>query len=294
MKILLLGSNGQLGWELQRTCPSNITLAPFDYPKIDFLSQTSIRRCIEKSQADCIINAAAYTAVDKAEQEKDTADRINNTAVREIAEICCYRKIRLIHISTDFVFNGQNYRPYLPQDRPDPISIYGETKLKGERAVQEILEEKATIIRTAWLYSSHGSNFVKSMLNFFGTKSELNIPELNIIDEQISTPTWANSLAHAVWKAVEQKLSGIHHFTDAGVASWYDFAIAIQEEALTLGLIQKDIPINPISASQYPTPARRPFYSVLDKRSLWQALNILDIKPVHWRVQLRAMLKELK
>lgn len=286
MKVLLLGANGQLGWELKRTCPQDIILTTCDYPKVDFLSTTSITTCIETAQPDWIINAAAYTAVDKAEEEKETADRINHTAVREIAGLCRQNNIRLIQISTDFVFNGKNHRPYLPQDTPDPISTYGKTKLKGEQAVLEIIKDNAPIIRTAWLYSSHGANFVKSMLNFFETK-----PELNIIDEQIGTPTWANGLAHAIWKAMDKNLTGIHHFTDAGIASWYDFATAIQEEALSLNLIQKEIPINPIPASRYPTPAERPFYSVLDKTSLWQTL---DLKPVHWRKQLRSMLKELK
>ena len=286
MKVLLLGANGQLGWELKRTCPQDIILTTCDYPKVDFLSTTSITTCIETARPDWIINAAAYTAVDKAEEEKETAERINHTAVREIAGLCRQNNIRLIQISTDFVFNGKAHRPYLPQDTPDPISTYGKTKLKGEQAVLEILKDDAAIIRTAWLYSSHGANFVKSMLNFFETK-----PELNIIDEQIGTPTWANGLAHAVWKAMDKNLTGIHHFTDAGIASWYDFATAIQEEALSLNLTQKEIPINPIPASQYPTPAERPFYSVLDKTSLWQTL---DLKPVHWRKQLRSMLKELK
>lgn len=286
MKVLLLGANGQLGWELKRTCPQDIILTTCDYPKVDFLSTTSITTCIETAQPDWIINAAAYTAVDKAEEEKETAERINHTAVREIAGLCRQNNIRLIQISTDFVFNGKAHRPYLPQDNPDPISTYGKTKLKGEQAALEILKDDAAIIRTAWLYSSHGANFVKSILNFFETK-----PELNIIDEQIGTPTWANGLAHAVWKAMDKNLTGIHHFTDAGIASWYDFATAIQEEASSLNLIQEEIPINPIPASQYPTPAERPFYSVLDKTSLWQTL---DLKPVHWRKQLRSMLKELK
>lgn len=286
MKVLLLGANGQLGWELKRTCPQDIILTTCDYPKVDFLSTTSITTCIETAQPDWIINAAAYTAVDKAEEEKETAERINHTAVREIAGLCRQNNIRLIQISTDFVFNGKAHRPYLPQDNPDPISTYGKTKLKGEQAALEILKDDAAIIRTAWLYSSHGANFVKSMLNFFETK-----PELNIIDEQIGTPTWANGLAHVVWKAMDKNLTGIHHFTDAGIASWYDFATAIQEEALSLNLTQKEIPINPIPASQYPTPAERPLYSVLDKTSLWQTLGLI---PAHWRKQLRSMLKELK
>ena len=286
MKIMLFGANGQLGWELGRTCPEGINLFAYDYPEIDLMDSDRIAAFIRNNHPDVLINAAAYTAVDKAEQEQEAADRLNHGAVRQISDICSAEKIHLVHISTDFIFNGMNYKPYLPQDKPDPVSIYGATKLKGELAVREILDNDATILRTAWLYSAHGSNFVKSMLKFMETK-----PELNVIDEQIGTPTWANGLATAIWSAIDKKLTGTHHFTDAGVASWYDFAIAIQEEALNLNLIQKEIPINPIPASQYPTPAERPFYSVLDKISLWQAL---DIKPIHWRKQLRSMLKELK
>ncbi|MBU1695724.1 MAG: dTDP-4-dehydrorhamnose reductase [Proteobacteria bacterium] len=286
MKVLLLGSNGQLGWELTRTCPKNITLTSCDYPKVDFCSTNSISQCINAARPDFIINAAAYTPVDKAEQEKDLAYRINHQAVIEIAELCRQNRISLTHISTDFVFNGQNFKPYQPDDTPDPESVYGKSKLKGEQAVYKILDDKALIIRTAWLYSSHGNNFVKTMLRLMKEK-----PSLNVIDEQIGTPTWAHGLARAIWTALVKKLLGTFHWTDAGVASWYDFAIAIQEEGLKTGLLDKSIPILPVETLQYPTPAKRPMYSVLDKTSFWQAT---DIKPVHWRVQLRSMLKELK
>ena len=285
MKVLLLGSNGQLGWELTRTCPKNITLTTCDYPKIDFCSTNSINQCIKVTQPDCIINAAAYTLVDKAEQEKDLAYRINHHAVLEIAELCRKNTISLIHISTDFIFNGQNFKPYQPDDTPDPKSVYGKSKLKGEQAIRKVFGDHSLIIRTAWLYSSHGNNFVKTMLNLMKAK-----PSLNIIDEQIGTPTWGFGLAKGIWTALEKNILGTFHWTDAGVASWYDFAMAIQEEGIKAGLLDKSIPILPIPAHQYPTPAIRPMYSVLDKTSFWRAI---DIKPVHWRVQLRSMLKEL-
>jgi dTDP-4-dehydrorhamnose reductase len=285
MNILLLGSNGQLGWELTRTQPDNITLTTCDSPKIDFCSTSSIKQCINSIKPDCIINAAAYTDVDKAEQEKDLAYRINHKAVLEIAELCRQNNIFLIHISTDFIFNGQNFKPYQPDDIPDPESIYGKSKLEGELAVRKIMGNTALIIRTAWLYSAHGSNFVKTMLKLMKEKQRL-----NVIDEQIGTPTWANGLALAIWNALEKKLTGTFHWTDAGVASWYDFAIAIQEEAQALGLLDNLIPIYPVPSSAFPTPAKRPLYSVLDKSSFWETLKI---KPMHWRTQLRSMLKEL-
>ncbi len=285
MKVLLLGSNGQLGWELQRTRPNHITLTTYDYPKVDFGSTDSISQCISLTRPDCIINTAAYTAVDKAEQEKDLAYRINHQAVLEIAEQCRQNIISMVHISTDFIFNGQNFKPYQPDDIPDPISVYGKSKLKGEQAVRKIMGERAVIIRTAWLYSSHGNNFVKTMLKLMKEQ-----PSLNVIDEQIGTPTWAYGLAQTIWTALEKNIRGTFHWTDAGVASWYDFAMAIQEEGLKAGLLDKSIPILPVPSHQFPTPAKRPMYSVLDKTSFWQALKT---KPVHWRSQLRSMLKEV-
>jgi dTDP-4-dehydrorhamnose reductase len=284
MKILLLGSNGQLGWELQRTCPDHVRLVNCDQPKIDFCSSGSIQDCIQTTRPDVLINAAAYTAVDPAEKNEETADRINHGAVAEMAGLCRQHDIHMVHISTDFVFNGRHYRPYHPDDIPDPISVYGKSKLKGEEAILHILKDQALIIRTAWLYSSHGNNFVKTMLKLMTEKQSL-----NIIDEQIGTPTWAHGLAQAIWTALDKTLKGVFHWTDAGVASWYDFAMAIQEEGIHTGIFKQAIPIYPIPAQLYPTPAERPFYGVLDKTSFWRALNI---KPVHWRVQLRSMLKE--
>jgi len=285
VKVLLFGSNGQLGWELQRTRPDNIILTTCNFPKVDFNSTSSICNCINLIKPDCIINTAAYTAVDKAEQEKDLAYRINYQAVLEIAEVCKNNKISLVHISTDFVFNGRNFKPYKPNDMPDPESVYGKSKLKGEQAVLKTLGKKALIIRTAWLYSSHGNNFVKTMLKLMKEKASL-----NVIDEQIGSPTWANGLALAIWTAIAKEIVGIYHWTDAGVGSWYDFALAIQEEGLNTGLLVNPIPILPVRTEQFPTPAKRPMYSVLEKTSFWQALST---EPVHWRVQLKLMLKEL-
>lgn len=283
MKVLLLGSNGQLGWELVRTCPEKIILTVCDFPRIDLCSADSIQKCISASQPDWIINAAAYTAVDKAEQEKDLAYRINHLAVREIAEYCRNHSISMVHISTDFIFNGETHRPYQVDDTPDPKSVYGRSKLKGEQAVRSILGDNALIIRTAWLYSSHGHNFVKTMLKLMKERSSL-----TVIDEQIGTPTWGFGLAHAIWTALEKKVTGTFHWTDAGVASWYDFAMAIQEDGMRAGILDTAIPILPVPMTQYPTPAKRPLYSVLDKTSFWQALNVT---PVHWRVQLRLFLE---
>ncbi|MCK5543004.1 MAG: dTDP-4-dehydrorhamnose reductase [Desulfobacterales bacterium] len=285
MKVLITGVHGQLGWELTRTCPSNITFFGADYPKIDLCDRSTINKWINTTHPDCIINAAAYTDVDKAEKEKSKALQVNHKGVENLALEAKQAKIRLAHISTDFVFNGEQSRPYSPDDKPCPESVYGKSKLEGELAVKEILIHKALIIRTAWLYSSHGNNFVKNMLNLMKGPNSI-----NVIDEQIGTPTWAYGLANAVWIAVRKELTGTFHYTDAGVASWYDFAVAIQEEGLSAGILTRANPIHPVSTSKFPTPAKRPMYSVLDKQSMWQATGIT---PEHWRVNLRSMLREL-
>jgi dTDP-4-dehydrorhamnose reductase len=284
MKVLLIGANGQLGWELQQTCPDRIILTSCDLPKVDLCRTDSLTQCISATTPDCIINAAAYTAVDKAEQEPELADRINHLAVQDMADLCSRHQIRLIHISTDFVFSGRHFKPYLPDDTTGPESVYGRTKLAGEEAVRRTLDN-ALIIRTAWLYSAHGNNFVKTMLTLMKEKTHL-----RVIEDQIGTPTWAFGLARAVWTALEKKTIGTLHWTDAGTASWYDFSMTIQEEGIRAGLLDHAIPILPVPTQAYPTPARRPFYSVLDKTAARKALGIT---PVHWRVQLLSMLAVL-
>lgn len=284
MKVLLLGENGQLGWELVRTCPPGVALITCDFPRVDFLLPHTIQACVRESSPDWIINAAAYTAVDQAEEEKETAFAVNRDGVRLIAVLARETGAGLVQISTDYVFDGKNHRPWQPDDPTGPGSVYGMSKLEGENAVRGM--HKGLIIRTAWLYSSHGKNFVKTMLTLMQSGRDL-----KVIDEQIGTPTWARGLARAVWISMEKKLSGTVHWTDAGVASWYDFAVAIQEEAFSLGLLENLGSIEPVSCEQFPTAAERPFYSVLDKRSMWEKTGI---PPVHWRVQLRSMLKEME
>ncbi|WP_035237782.1 dTDP-4-dehydrorhamnose reductase [Desulfobacter vibrioformis] len=285
MKVLLLGPGGQLGWELGRTCPQGITLHSYGYPDVDLANEESLRDCINAVQPDRIVNAAAYTAVDKAEAEPELAWQINSRAVAVLAGLCREHHIRLAQISTDFVFSGENSRPYLPEDPPQPLGVYGQSKRGGEKAILEILGKDGLIIRTAWLYSSHRNNFVKTMLRLMAEKEHI-----SVVDDQVGTPTWARGLAKAVWAALEKDLRGIFHWTDAGVASWYDFAMAVQEEGLALGLLAEEIPVTPVGTKEYPTPARRPGYSVLDTRSLVEQTGLL---PVHWRKQLRLMLQEL-
>ena len=286
MKVLITGTNGQLGWELQRTLPDGFQLFPFDHSQLDITNALTVGHVVHDINPDLIINTAAYTAVDKAEEETEKAYAVNAQGAATIARAAGNANARLIHISTDFVFNGLQSTPYMPDDTPHPVSVYGASKLEGERLLTDILPD-ALICRTGWLYSTHGHNFVKSMLNLLNIKEEL-----AIVADQIGTPTWARGLAKSIWDLIAKpEIKGIMHWTDAGVASWYDFAVAIQEEAITLGLLKKEIPIRPISTKEYPTPAQRPSYSVLDKSDTW---NMLGYTANHWKKNLRNMLNEVK
>lgn len=287
LRVLLTGANGQLGWELQRSRPERVELHAYGADTLDITNAHAVRSIITDIEPNWIINAAAYTAVDKAENDVATAYAVNADGPRQLAEAARAVGARMVHISTDFVFDGEQGRPYRPNDTPHPLGVYGASKLAGETAVRETLGEHSLIVRTAWLYSLHGHNFVKTMLRLMREREQL-----GVVADQIGSPTWASGLAGAIWKAIAYNLNGIHHWTDAGVASWYDFACAILDEARALGMLERDTIICPIRTEDYPTPARRPSYSVLDKTSCWQALNIDT--PTHWRDQLRAMLTELK
>ncbi|HIP81054.1 MAG TPA: dTDP-4-dehydrorhamnose reductase [Leucothrix mucor] len=284
-KVLITGADGQLGFELQRTVPNGYECIVTDKDNLDITDADAVNAFISNQKPDVIINSAAYTAVDKAEEEVDLATAINATGAENLAQACKDNNIQFMQISTDFVFDGKGHTPYLVDSPAKPEGMYGITKQKGDELVQQILGDDAFIIRTSWLYSAHGNNFVKTMLRFMAEREEL-----SIIADQIGTPTWANSLAQAVWVAVENNVTGMHHWSDAGVASWYDFAYAIMEEGVALGLLDKTITLNAITTADYPTPASRPCYSVMDKTTTWKAL---DKKSEHWRVALRQMMSEL-
>lgn len=284
-RVLIAGANGQLGWELQRIAPENCSLFAVDFDKLDITRHSAVMSCVKDFRPDLIINAAAYTAVDKAEQEREQAYAVNTSGAAHLAEAAVACNSRLIHISTDFVFDGNQSHPYRSEDAPRPLSVYGASKHEGEQRVIQIAGNQAVIIRTSWVYSSHGNNFVKTMLRLMAER-----PQLGVVSDQIGTPTWAKGLAEAVWQfAVLEHIAGIYHWTDAGVASWYDFAVAIQEEALERGLLPCPIPIHPITSAEYPTPAQRPAFSVLDKSATWGVIS----PAVHWRCALREMLDQL-
>ncbi|MCF6203267.1 MAG: dTDP-4-dehydrorhamnose reductase [Methylococcaceae bacterium] len=287
MKIVVIGQNGQLAWELDRLKKDQVDIVCLSRKQVDITDKTALKETILHYAPQAVINASAYTAVDLAETEREQAFLINKIAVGNLAEVCLQLSLHLVHVSTDFVFGGNSGVPYLPNEPYVPLGVYGESKAEGEKLITKILPEQSCILRTSWVYSSHGNNFVKTMLRLMSEKSEL-----GVISDQIGSPTYAKGLAKVCLTAVTNKVPGIHHWSDAGVASWYDFAVAIQELGLSHHLLDKAIPIKPISTKDYPTPAKRPSYSVLDKTSLTDAFPELSL--IHWRVHLNEMLSELK
>ena len=280
--ILVTGGNGQLGSELKDLAHlyPNDTFIFTDKAELDICKHALVEDYIIKNNIGTIINCAAHTAVDKAEEQVELANAINNLAVQNFARIAKEHNIKLIHISTDYVFDGTNHKPYVETDTPNPQSVYGKTKLAAEIALQEINPANTIIIRTSWVYSRYGNNFVKTMLRL-GKEKE----ELGIIFDQIGTPTYAGDLAKAILEILP-KLNNdkveIYHYSNEGVCSWYDFAKTIFEIANIV------VKVNVIESSQYPTPAKRPFYSVMNKEKIKEAYTI---EVPYWRDTLLKCLK---
>lgn len=284
MKTLVMGSNGQLGHALADTAPDAVEYIGLDLPEFDITSADAVLKVCREAKPAVIVNAAAYTAVDKAESETELATAVNVEGPRNVAAAAHEVGARQVHISTDFVFDGEASTPYKPDAATNPLSVYGRTKRDAEVAVLDAMPENTVVVRTAWLYSKTGSNFVKTMLRLMAERDEL-----SVVADQFGTPTWADSLATVVWAlAGTPVLNGIFHWTDGGDTNWHEFAVAIQEEALSLGLLHKAITIHAINTEDYPTAARRPHYSVLDCTTTCAAL---DLHPAPWRVNLRRMLK---
>lgn len=283
MKILVTGCNGQLGSCLRREFDkdSDIEAIYTDYDTLDITDRESVERFLGDHRFDIIVNCAAYTAVDKAETDNMMAAALNTGAVGYLGESAVKWGAKVIHISTDYVFSGQSFRPYKENDEPYPQGIYGRTKLEGEGLLSSFCQH-AIIIRTSWLYSEYGRNFVKVMLELSEKQ-----PEINVVADQIGTPTYAGDLAKAIHRIIkhEKWVPGIFHYTNEGVASWYDFAKAIFE------LTDKKTKVNPIPTSAYPTPAKRPLYSVLSKAKIKNTYG-LDIP--YWRDSLRHCVTQLK
>jgi dTDP-4-dehydrorhamnose reductase len=282
MKALITGADGQLGTALQRVAPADAAITAVDREALDITDAAAVQAFVAEHAPDVIFNAAAYTAVDRAESDEAAAEAVNATAVGHLSEAAASVGARLVHVSTDFVFDGLLGVPYHPDERPAPVSVYGRTKRAGEWQAGG----NALIVRTSWVYAPTGGNFVRTMLRLMAERDEV-----RVVADQVGTPTYAPDLAAALWALAAQDHNGIYHYSDSGVASWYDFAVAIQEEALAIGLLNRQVPVHPIGTVDFPTPAKRPHYSVLDKTKTIAALGYV---PPHWRSNLRVMLSEIK
>lgn len=282
----VIGCNGQLGSELRELSASMaISFTFYDYPTIDITKKDELLSILKKDAPSVIINCAAYTAVDKAESEREAAMAVNATGVKNLADVAKELNAWLIHVSTDYVFDGTAHQPYVETDATNPQSVYGETKLQGEKNATSY--SKAIVIRTAWLYSTFGNNFVKTMLRL-GNERE----SLNVVFDQIGTPTYAHDLAKAILAAAakatstnDTSLGGIYHYTNEGVCSWYDFTREIFD------MEKIDCKLSPIETKSYPTPAKRPHFSVLNKQKI---KSTFDIEIPHWKHSLSECLIKLK
>ena len=286
MKVLVLGGGGQVARAVAASVPHDHTVVVKTRAELDITDEAAVAASLDEEHVAWIVNGAAYTAVDLAEKEGEKSRDINATAVGILARQAVRTGARLIHLSTDFVFDGRANRAYLPTDAANPVSVYGVTKKDGEDAALAAGGDPI-VLRTAWVYASSGRNFALTMLRLMREREEV-----KVVCDQIGTPTWAVGIAGAIWGFIETHATpGIYHWTDLGVASWYDFAVAIQEEALARGLLTRAVPVLPIPTSAYPTPARRPAFSVLNTDS---ARLAVPFAARHWRHNLRMMLDELR
>jgi len=282
-KVLVTGANGQLGLCFQELSKLHVTIQFVfsDSKQLDITNKELVKAVFESTNFDFCINCAAYTAVDLAESDSDTAKKINVLGAKNLAEACLNNNTRLIHVSTDFVFDGTSNIPYTEEDRTEPLSVYGETKLEGEIAITSVLKEYF-ILRTSWLYSEFGNNFMKTMLRLSTDRSEL-----GIISDQIGSPTYAKDLAKVIVHIIKTNSNefGLYHYSNEGVASWYDFAKAIFE------ITNTKIITNAIPTSAYPTPAKRPRFSVMNKTKLKKNL---EIEIPYWRDSLKEAISLIK
>jgi dTDP-4-dehydrorhamnose reductase len=285
MKALVTGAGGQLARAWIAAAPAGWNVTAPTRAELDIADGEAVEAAVAAAAPDLVLSAAAYTAVDRAESESEQAFAVNRDGAGHLAHAARRAGARLIHISTDFVFDGRAGSPYRPGDATGPTGVYGASKLAGEAAVAEAAPD-ALIVRTAWVYGPGGVNFVATMLRLMSSR-----PEVRVVADQVGTPTSTLSLAAALWAFADTDATGLWHYTDAGAASWYDFAVAIAEEAVAAGLLASAPPVIPITTADYPTPAARPAYSVLDKSA---SFALLGRPAPHWRVALRAVLQEMK
>lgn len=281
-RVLVTGGNGQLGNALKAIASHypSLCLLFTDVQELDLTDSVALAAFVKDQSIDYVLNCAAYTAVDKAEDESELCDLVNHIGVKNIGEVASRFDVKVIHISTDYVFDGTSYKPYVETDRTAPASVYGNTKLEGEKALFEACPE-SIVIRTSWLYSEYGNNFVKTMLRL-GTERE----ELRVVFDQVGTPTYAGDLASAMLTiaAGELFVPGIYHFSNEGVCSWYDFTIRIHQ------LADIQCRVLPVESSEYPTKAKRPHYSVLNKSKI---KNTYQLTIPYWEESLRKVISYL-
>ena len=280
MRVLITGAGGQLGGALERLAPAWAEINAIDVEDVDLTDVPMLTARLTVEAPDVIINAAAYTAVDKAESDEDLARAINAEAVAAMVAAMAESGGKLVHVSTDYVFDGTSSTLYAPDAARNPQSAYGRTKAEGEDA----LRAEDLLVRTAWVYEAGGANFVRTMIRLMKERDEL-----RVVADQVGAPTWATGLARTIWALVEKGATGTFHHCDDGVASWHEFAVAIAEDAHALGLIPRIPAIYAITTAEYPTPARRPAFSLLDCS---KTRAFLGDAPVAWRDNLRLMLKE--
>jgi dTDP-4-dehydrorhamnose reductase len=298
MKVLITGAAGQLGQALRRSVPAAIGSSPVELIStsrrggegaipLDLADAEACRALVEQLRPDWLINAGAYTAVDKAESEPELALAVNAGAPAAFAQALQMTGGKLLQVSTDFVFNGLQGSPYRPDQPMDPLGVYGASKAAGETAAAAALvNDRFCILRTSWVYGPVGRNFLLTMLRLMAEREQL-----AVVADQVGCPTSTAGLARACWAVLEHSLAGTHHWSDAGAASWYDFAMAIRDLALSQGVLQRAAAVRPLTTADYPTPARRPSYSLLD----CTASRIrLGLEPRHWRESVADVLRALR
>jgi dTDP-4-dehydrorhamnose reductase len=284
LKVLVLGG-GQIARAVGEAAPPQHQVVTRTHADLDIIDERKVALALSVLKPDWIVNAAAFTAVDLAEDQPALANAVNDIAVASLARASAHEGCRLLHLSTDFVFDGNSNRAYLPADQTGPLSVYGATKLGGERHV--LVGASGIVLRTSWVYAAVGKNFVLTMLRLMRDENRI-----SVVCDQIAAPTWAASVAAAIWGLIDAAAKGgVYHWVDLGVASWYDFAVAIRDEALARGLLTRTIPIIPVSSASYPTRARRPAFSLLDTASTRASI---DVPAQHWRHNLGAMLDGLR
>jgi dTDP-4-dehydrorhamnose reductase len=285
MKALVCGASGQLGAALRSRVPANVELVAASRQELDITDLTALQEKLEQERVSVVINAAAYTDVEGAERFRETAFKVNAQGTATLARACAATDARLIHVSTDFVFDGEKRTPYATDDEPRPLSVYGLSKLQGEREALTILGTNACIVRTSWLHSARGANFVTKILARMQGD-----PAVRVVTDEIGSPTSAYSLAEALWRSAERTVSGVHHWSDAGVVTRFEFASAIADRAFQVGLLRSRPSLQPALVADFASSAKRPAYSVLDTQRTQAALD-LDIR--HWKDGLELTLQDL-